>query len=80
MYKGSKHAGNVVIYNYTTNNMSCDTKFPFIFKLGAPTKISRLRNTLQQQICFNLSQEDLYMDIQHNTAIKSSSVKVHDQN
>ena len=50
MYKGSKHAGNVVISNHATSNMSRDSQFSSIVKLGAPTKIARLRHTLQQQL------------------------------
>ena len=53
MYKGSRHAGNVVISNYATNNMSRDTQFSFIVKLGTPTKIARLRQTLQQRHFLN---------------------------
>ena len=55
MYKGSNHAGNVVISNHATSNMSRDKKLSFIVKLGAPTKIACLRHTLQQQLFLILS-------------------------
>ena len=54
MYKGIKHAGNVVISNHATKNMSRDTQFSFIIKLGALTKIAHLRHTLQQQFVLRL--------------------------